>query len=603
MFIREIKKKNPNSDKIFAYHRLVESVRTPNGPRQHVVLELGKLDLHKEQWKELANRIEQIISGQKPLFPPRENIESLAQHYAKLLIKKRLSSSFKHTESESRLVEKIYVDDIASHDLRSLGPEYVGLSALKGLKLDSYLYELGLTPVQVHLVTLLIVGRLIHPSSELELKRYAQEQSALDELLGTDFSHIAQNALYRASDLLFLHKDKIENFLVQQAREVFSLSETIILYDLTNTYFEGEVKSYKKAKWGRSKDKRNDRPLTTLGLVLDEQGFVKGSSIFKGNVSEPSTLLEVIQSIHDQVKCHQPSLFQTKPTVVLDAGIATNDNLILLKSKGFSYVVVSRSKPEQWSEDNLVKIKKDIQAEVIHRQDELFLRCISQGKLKKERSIIEKSRDKMQAELKKLHEGLSKKGTTKVYAKILERIGRLRERYPRVSSGFEIHVKEQDKKAVAVTWRYVESKLGKPYDGSYYLRTDRTELSPKQIWSVYIMLTNVEDAFRCLKDELGIRPVHHNKENRIEGHLFITVLAYHLICYIQNYLKKKGIHHRWKTIRSWLYTHQMMTTTMPKQKGGAISIRYSTMPTFKQKEIYKALKITPYPIKRKKITT
>jgi len=116
-----------------------------------------------------------------------------------------------------------------------------------------------------------------------------------------------------------------------------------------------------------------------------------------------------------------------------------------------------------------------------------------------------------------------------------------------------------------------------------------------------IMLTNVEDAFRCLKDELGIRPIHHRRPDRIEGHLFITVLAYHLLSYIQHQLKDAGIHHRWKNIRQWLSAHQMLTTTMPRKKGGTVSIRYSTIPTDKQKEIYSALKISAYPVKRKKV--
>ncbi|MCP4143053.1 MAG: transposase, partial [Chloroflexi bacterium] len=184
MFIREINKKNNNSDKIFRYCRLVKSVRTPVGPRQHVVLELGKLDLPKQQWKELANRIEQIASGQQTLFPVSEEIESLAQHYAKLLIKKKLMTSGRNVTPAKRHSEEIYVDDISSHDTRSLGPEHVGLSALKALKLDCYLKEVGISRKRADLAISQIIGRLVHPCSERELQRYTVEQSALDELLG-----------------------------------------------------------------------------------------------------------------------------------------------------------------------------------------------------------------------------------------------------------------------------------------------------------------------------------------------------------------------------------------------------------------------------------
>jgi hypothetical protein len=151
---------------------------------------------------------------------------------------------------------------------------------MKALGFFDLFQQLEFTQSQSDLASLLIVGRLVHPSSERELKRYAQEQSALDELLGTDFSHIGQNGLYRTSDLLFENKDFIERFLRRHSKEIFSLKEMIVLYDLTNTYFAGKADSYPKAKRGRSKQKRSDRPLVTLGLVLDEKGFVKGSRIF-----------------------------------------------------------------------------------------------------------------------------------------------------------------------------------------------------------------------------------------------------------------------------------------------------------------------------------
>ena len=217
--------------------------------------------------------------------------------------------------------------------------------------------------------------------------------------------------------------------------------------------------------------------------------------------------------------------------------------------------------------------------------------------------MVAKARTAMEQELKKLRDGLSKKGCLKTYPKVLERIGRLRQRYSRVSKAFTITVKEQKSKATQITWEFDESKLGKPYDGSYFLRTDRTELSNKQLWSTYVMLTFVEDAFRCLKSELGLRPIHHSKPDRIEGHLFISVLAYHLLNYNRHRIQKAGLNHRWPTIRSWLETHELLTTNLPKEGGGVIHLRYCTIPTLKQQQIYKALRITSTPLRCKKIET
>jgi hypothetical protein len=162
-------------------------------------------------------------------------------------------------------------------------------------------------------------------------------------------------------------------------------------------------------------------------------------------------------------------------------------------------------------------------------------------------------------------------------------------------------VKEQHGKAVTITWSFDPSKLGKPYDGSYFIRTDRMDLSKNEIWSLYIMLTSVEDAFRCLKGELGLRPIHHSKSDRIEGHLFISILAYHLLNYIQQHLRKAGIHHRWATVRCLLQTHMALSTHLPTADGKMVHLRYCSIPTPKQVEVYSALKITSVPLKLTKV--
>jgi len=567
-------------------------------------MNLGKLDLPKEQWKQLADRIEEIVHGQSlRLIAVPAQIEAQAQHFAQLLIRKRLAENSEESPTEEPDFQRVDVNGVCSSETKSIGPEHVGLEAMKDLGFFDLFEHLGLPRTQSELATMLIVGRLVHPSSERELIRYARERSGLDELLGTDFSHMSQNALYRASDRIIENKEEIEKFLRKRSQEVFSLRETIILYDLTNTYFAGEARGYEKAKRGKSKQKRNERPLVTLGLVLDEEGFLKQSHIFGGNVSEPSTLLTMIGSIHEKTKQEKPPLLVSKPTVVMDAGIATKDNVELLKKEGFSYIVVSRSKPDEPAQEGFIEIKEGIKAKSIQQGEELFLHCVSEARMEKEKAMIATARDRMANELKSVAEGLHKKGCVKVYPKVLERIGRIRQRYPRVSKGFSVNVKEHEGKATKLTWEFDESKLSRPYDGSYFVRTNRTDLCAEKIWSLYVMLTSVEDAFRCLKSELGLRPIHHSKPNRIEAHLFISVLAYHLLNYIQYYLKNSGLRHRWPTIQSCLETHEVLSTTLPKEDGGIIHLRYCTTPTIKQREIYEAMGITHIPLKRKKIVT
>ena len=603
MYIREIQKKNPSSPKTFISHRLIESVRTPRGPRQRAVLNLGRLDLPKEQWKALANRIEELLHGYEQVtVPVPDEIETLARHYAKQILRKRRSEEKEtHILEDEQDFREVDVNALASSDCKSVGPEHAGLAAMKALEFFTLFRRLGFSEDESNLAALQIVGRLVHPGSERELKRYAQEQSALDELMGCDFSAVGHNVLYRNADLLYAHKTAIERFLRVRGREIFSLGETVILYNLTNTYFSGSATGYERAKRGRSKQKRSDRPLVTLGIVLDEGGFIKCSRIFDGNVAEPTTLLDMITDIHAQASGEEPPLLIAKPTIVMDAGIASEENLRMAKEEGFSYIVVSRGRTAPKDEGSFEELQPGIRVKEMRVGDETYLHCISDGKMKKEQAIVAKARAAMEEELASLHEGLFLKRRLKSYPKVLERIGRLRQRYHRVSKGFFIDVKEHEGNAAAITWRFDPSYLGKPYDGGYYIRTDRTDLSKREIWSLYIMLTSVEDAFRSLKGELGLRPIHHRKADRVEGHLFISILAYHLLHYIRQRLQKAGIHHRWDTVRSLLQTHIALSAHLPTADGKMIHLRHCSVPTPKQAEIYGALGIAGMPLKSVKV--
>jgi len=602
MFIRAVKKKNRNSRSIYYTHKLVESIRTNSGPRQRTVLNLGTLELDKDKWKDLANRIEEISTGQKRLLAADEEVERLASHYAKLLTQQQFAEKTESAKEEPDY-QSVDVNEISSSEGKSIGPEHVGLAAMNQLGFFKLFRDLNFKPNQINLAVLSVVGRLVHPGSENELKRYAMEESALDELLGTSFDRIGQNSLYEISDLLLEHKSAIEQFLRANTKKILDLSESIILYDLTNTHFEGNVWDYDKARHGQNKQKRNDRPQITVGFVIDEHGFLKKSRVFNGNISEPSTLMEMVQSMHHKAKGEQPPLPVNKPTVVLDAGIATDENIESLREQGFSYVVVSKSRPKVLPDQEFDEIKPGIKARCFQQGEELFLHCLSEAKTKKEQSMLQKAKAGMEKELKKLRQGLSLKRRLKKYDKVLERIGKLRKHYSRVSKGFDIQVHQEGENAVDITWSFDETKLGKPYDGSYFLRTDRTDLDTKAIWQIYVMLTTVEDSFRYLKSELGLRPNFHQKAARIEGHVFITILAYHLLQWIRYTLNQAGMNHRWFTIQAWLRTQRLLTTSLPREKGGVVHIRHCTTATFKQAEIYSAMGISNVPLKRRKTVT
>jgi len=597
MFIKEIVKRNPGYDKPFVYHRLVESVRTPRGPRHRILLNLGTLDIPREEWKLLANRIEEILTRQQSLFAVPPHIETLASHYAGMLRQKEMSSM--PVAEEKPVWETLDLNSLNSSEFRSVGGEIVGSWAFEKLGFPGLLEEIGLDKEQIDQAALLIIGRLLYPESERETARWGKEISGLGELRGADYRHLSNNALYRISDRLYQQRDHIEQTLAEQERAAYGLKEKIILYDLTNTYMEGVAVGSYLARYGRSKQKRDDAPLVTLALVIDEEGFPKASQVLAGNVSEPGTLKNFLDSYKHEMQKRLP-LFRDLPTVVMDAGIATDKNLALLRDEGFHYITVSRVRPREEPEGELIVIqpKKGGTVEVkrIDEAGEVIVYCRSSGRGKKEEGMKSRFQQHFEEGLEAIRASLSRKGGRKSYGAIMERIGRLKERYPRIARFYRIEVTEEKGKAVDITWG-IERKddLEMRFAGCYYLRSDRTDLDEKELWELYRMLTGVEDAFRCLKSELGLRPVYHQKDSRLAGHLFLSVLAYHLMACIQKELRHHGIRHRWETVRDQLANHMLATTAGTNRKGERVYQRRMGDPEPFHLQIYQALGIPPHP--------
>jgi len=598
MFIREIIKKNPGYLKPFVYHRLIEAVRTPKGPRQTVLLNLGTLDIPREEWKILANRIEEILTGQESFLSPAVHIETLARHYASMLEQKEMSSV--PAASPELVWETIDMNSLNSSVFRSIGGEIVSNWAFEKLGFPGLLSGLGLNKKQIDQAALLIIGRLLHPDSERETAIWGKQNSGLGELRGADYQHLSNNALYRISDQLGLNRDHIEGVLAEQERQAYGLQEKIILYDLTNTYLAGSAKSSKLARYGRSKQKRDDSPLVTLALVIDEEGFPKASKVLPGNVSEPDTLKDFLESYKKDLQKRVP-LFTALPTVVMDAGIATDKNLKMLCGAGFHYITVSRVRPQAEPEGDLLVIRKKKNATVevkkINEAGEVVLYCRSTGRANKERGMKSRFQQRFEKGLAAIAASLVKKRGRKSYGTIMERIGRLKERYPRIARFYRIEVTQQKGKVSGITWEMErKDELEMRFSGSYYIRSDRTDLNEKELWELYMTLTNVEEAFRCLKSELGLRPTYHQKDSRLEGHLFISVLAYHLLACIQKELIKKGISHRWETIRNQLANHMLATMAGTNRKGERVYQRRVGDPEPFHLRVYQALGVSSHPL-------
>jgi len=475
-----------------------------------------------------------------------------------------------------------------------VGSEHVACHAVKQLKLDEILSEAGFNTKQVNLALGSIIGRLVQPGSELSTHRYLKEHSALDELLGTDFSSLSLKNLYKISDQLLKNKKHLEAALYQREKDLFTLEEVVILYDITNTYFEGRCSNNPKAQYGRSKEKRNDCLLVALGMVLDASGFPKKTDVFPGNISEPTTMAQML-SVLDPAE---------GATIVMDAGFATEENIARLKEADYHYIVVSRKRDRTVPQDIEAVVVKNTRHNQVTallventKNDERELYCHSTAKAGKSQQMVSKFAERYEHELEKLAAGLHKKGCAKKYEKVMERLGRLKERYRRVSKHYQVEVKaDQDSKnALAVTWTKNDAAMNSPQSGTYCLRTNRKDLDETTFWNIYTMLTDLESAFRSLKSELGMRPVYHQKEVRVEGHIFISILAYHLLHTIRYQLKQQGHHESWQTLRQLLQTQCRITSTLTLQDGRHVKIRKSNSPDVNQTTIYKALGMNMQP--------
>ncbi len=602
MYIRKVRKTDPKSGKTYFYHQLVESYRTPKGPRQRTLLNLGRLELSEDELKFLADRVEDLLIGQLPLLEVPERIETLARHFASLIRKKKFQKGRDRVHQYETQWETVDVNSIKNEDARTVGAEVVGDWAYKKLRIAQILEGVGFNKKEIDRAKVLVIGRLVNPGSEKEIHEWFHKRSGLDEVMDIDPKGISLSSLYRISDKLVANKESIEERLVERERELFGLGEQLILYDLTNTYFEGAVSESDLSKRGKSKEKRNDRPLVTVGIILDEDGFPKASRIFPGNVSEPSTLEKILDDFFINSPRQLP-LNGKLPTVVMDAGIATEENLEMIRQKGLDYICVDRRKVKEIpsGEEKVVHEGNygTVTAVRVEEADEVFLYCNSTGRAKKEEAIKNRFQLRLEEDLEKIKQGLKRKGGIKRYSKVLERIGRVKEKYSSVSQFYEITVKEESGKAVDVCWKIKnEDKFQLRFSGTYKLRSSRTDLSDKELWDIYNLLSNIEASFRSLKHELSLRPIYHRIDRRIRGHIFITVLAYHLLCVVQRKLREKGISHSWDRIRKHLSSLIRMTTTMVNKKGKTIHLRQTTELEPFHLEVYNALELPLRPLQR-----
>jgi len=579
-----------------------------------VVLNLGKLEgVSESNRKLLAIRIEELALGRQTLFSEHQfsEIEDLAQQFALKISKEKIFPSSKGksiAEDVQQDYQHVDLQTIEQLESKTIGGEWLVKQTFDKLNLPALLESVGLNKKQIQDAQLLLTGKLLNPSSELEAERWLNENSAAAELYQYN-SAITRYGLYQAGTKMYAKKAELEGLLYGKIGELFPKRSKIVIYDLTNMHFEGQMNQSEKAHFGRSKQKRNDRRLIGLALSIDELGFVRSARFYDGNISEPSTFTDLIQDLSQQL-----SGGGDNPLIVMDAGIATEENLNVLKNESYQYdyLCVSRSKPKEYDQlsDKATIIsdnrgnKIELTKVNVEGKEDCFLHIKSAQKEQKERSMDEKLSQRFVQQLEEIKGKLSKKGTLKKSSKIHEKVGALKSKLARVGYLYEITYTE-DKALDTVTdiaWKRIESKE-KP-KGEYFLRYSIETLKEEDIWDLYNLTRTVESVFRCLKTDLDIRPIHHQKDKYIESHIWLGIIAYQVVNYIKTKLKKGDIKDSWSTIVKKMSTMQSSTTTLLNDKQQPLYIKLCTRPTAYQKTVFELLhyKTRPY-IRKTKVVT
>jgi transposase len=613
MFIKKIDKSNSGGKK-YTYYRLCESIRIGGKTRHHNLLNLGILsELKEDDRKALANRIESLYLGTNSMFVElAEKVETLAVKFYKELREKykqdKKASSITAqpgaTEAlPAKELELVDINSIQHDEVREVGAEWLCLQAVEELGIPSLLASKDWDKETISKALALLVSRAVYPASEHKTSQWIESSSAITELVFKEHKILSHQSLYKIGDKLFEHKDALGKHLSTKTNELFNLSDKIVFYDLTNTYFEGRKEGSEKAQFGRSKEKRSDAKLISLALVVNAEGFVKYSKIYEGNIYEAHTLLSTVEAISANTN-------SIKPVIVMDAGIAIDDNLKMLKEKGYDYLCVTRTKLKEFKVAKIdakpIEItdnrnnKIQLQQVIKEGCTDEYMYIRSEMKAVKEASMEAHYSKRFEEELDHLAKAIHTKGGTKKTTKVYERLGRIKERYPTSNKYYKIVVEEKNQIATLITYSRNQLPAPNQTQGVYFLRTSLKEKDEKTIWNIYNTLTEVEATFRTLKTDLSLRPIYHQKDSRTDAHIHLGVLAYMVVNTIRYKLKQKGIHHDWNNIIRIMNTQKIITSSIKNDKEQVIIIKKCSQPNSEVTDIYQATKYKPMPFSLKK---
>lgn len=619
MYIKRTERKRKG--KTYTNHLLVESVHTPKGPRHKVICSLGDLRPRpREEWLKLAHRVEDALVGQASLLDGEDQeveriVWRVRTRQARLPVRGTQTGGSKrrsHTADTDSEMVSVCIKGVRTERHRDAGAVHVGHQMWERLGIRKILASQGLRERTRKIAEVMVLNRLCEPLSEHAMPTWI-EATALADILGKEVEAYSGMALYRTMDRLVPHREAVEGALAERETELFNLDQTVLLYDLTSTYFEGLALANEKAKRGYSRDKRPDCKQVVIGLVVNRDGFPKAHEVFDGNRQDRTTLEEMLGKLDKRVR------LRPGQTVVVDRGMAYEENIEQIRRRQLHYVVATRqSERDEWLDEfetmegfeevirqpsptNPFQKKTRLWVKGVDKEGLCYALCKSEGREQKDRAIRTKQEERLRADMAKLQKRVQL-GQLRKPGLITQAIGRLKERYGRVARYYLI---EHDEQSGEVRWAVDKAKMdvAEELDGCYLLKTDRQDLCAEEIWRIYSLLTRAEKAFRNMKSPLAERPIFHQIAPRVDAHIFLCVLAYHLLVAIEKTLLDQGVPTCWWNLRRTLNKHETCTVVLPTDTGEILRIRRSSTPEPVVARLYRQLAVSPEVMETIKIWT
>jgi transposase len=549
-----------------AYWALVESYRTERGPRQRTVAYLGLMDE--------AGRL-----GVEHAADPQPS--SLQREL------------FSEPSAEPRFVE-IDRASVRVENSRQFGGPWLALELIKQLGLHEFLKR-ALPAGQEHIpwsltALILVIGRLCEPSSELHIAENFYRHSALADLLGVPVDKVDDNRLYRGLDALLPHKEALEKFLKQRFGELFAVEYDLLLYDVTSTYFEGQANANPLAKRGYSRDHRCDCKQVCIGLVVTRCGLPLGYEVFAGNRHDSTTLQEIVETMESRYG-------RAQRIWALDRGMVSEDNLDFFKAGRRQYIVGTPKSQLKRFEQQLASqgwhaVREGLEVKLCPCPDggeETYILCRSRDRREKEQAMHARFEKRIEEGLTKIAAGCSKRA--QAVGPIERRVGRLLGQNTRAAGLFDVQIQAGANGAAQVAWQKVEKwrAWAQLSEGSYVLRTNVTGWSDEDLWRAYIQLTEAETAFRIQKSDLSLRPVWHQKEDRVLAHILVCFLAFVLWKFLGQLCQKAGLGNEPRRVLEELSELRAVDVVLTTKEGHDIRTRCVAQPNDHQKILLERL--------------